>query len=80
MSPPGPVITGVSSPHTHLDLKGPLEAAGKEASEGSHEGGKGRQGDAVNLEWVEAQCGLEREREKQDVKLVSHMVKQFLQK
>ena len=63
MSPPGPVITVVRGSDSHLDLEGPLKAAGKEASERSHEGGKGRQGDAVNLEWVEAQCGLETERE-----------------
>lgn len=40
-----------------LDLEGSLEAAGKEATKGSHNGGERGQSDAVDLEWVETHCG-----------------------
>lgn len=43
---------------THLDLEGSLEAAGKEAAEGPHDGGEGRESDAVDLEGVESHCAL----------------------
>lgn len=38
--------------HPHLDFEGPLKATGKEAPEGPDEGGKGGEGDAVDLEGV----------------------------
>ena len=44
--------------HPYLDLEGSLEAAGKEATKRSHNGGKGGESDAVDLEWIEAHCGL----------------------
>lgn len=40
-----------------LDFEGPFEATGEKASERSHDGGKTRQGDAVDLEWVQLHCG-----------------------
>lgn len=42
----------------YLDLEGSLEAAGKEAAERSHDGGKGGESDAVDLEGIEPHCGL----------------------
>lgn len=40
-----------------LDLEGSLEAAGKEATERSHDGGKGGESNAVDLERIETHCG-----------------------
>lgn len=45
-----------------LDLEGSLEAAGKEATERSHNGGKGGESNAMYLERIETHCGLWRQR------------------
>jgi len=50
--------------YTHLDFEGPFEAAGEKASKRSHDGGKARQGDAVDLERVQLYCGLKRKWER----------------
>lgn len=44
----------------HLDLEGSLEAAGKEAAKGPHDGGEGGESDAVDLEGVESHRALRR--------------------
>lgn len=44
--------------YLYLDLEGPLEATGKEAPKGSNNGGKGGESNAVDLERIEAHCGL----------------------
>lgn len=44
--------------YTYLDFEGPFEATGEKATKGSHDGGKTRQGNAVNLEWVQLHRGL----------------------
>lgn len=41
-----------------LDLEGSLEAAGKETTKGSHDGGKAGESNAVDLEGIEPDCGL----------------------
>lgn len=43
----------------NLDLEGPLEPAGEESSEWTHDGGEAGQSDAVDLEWVKLHRGLE---------------------
>lgn len=45
----------------YLNLEGSFEAAGKEATERSHDGGEGGEGDAVDLERIETHCGLWRQ-------------------
>lgn len=50
---------GESLPRTfYLDLKCSLEAAGKEATEGPHNGGEGGESDAVDLERIQTHGGL----------------------
>jgi len=57
------MICGLKN-YTHLDFEGPFEAAGEKASKRSHDGGKARQGDAVDLERVQLYCGLKRKWER----------------
>lgn len=49
--------------NSHLDLESSLEAAGKEAAEGSDDGGKGGESDAVDLERIKTHRGLWRREE-----------------
>lgn len=53
--------TGTPVLRPYLDLKGSLEAAGEEAAERPHDGGKGGESNAVDLEGVEPHRGLQRQ-------------------
>lgn len=43
----------------NLNLEGPLEPAGEESSERTHDGGEAGQSDAVDLERIKLHRGLE---------------------